>query len=131
MLRVSGPDGSSIDYDLAALEAMESATLHTHTSWTDGPQQFTGVRASQLLAPYDGQGASVRAVALNDYESRMDLQKLQRYPAIVAYKRNGQYMTTRDKGPLWMIFPQDDFPELRTAETDQEMVWHLKGLIVE
>ena len=131
LLTVTGPNGTSVDYDLSALEAMESTTLSTHTSWTDGPQQFTGVRASLLLAPFDGKATSVRAVALNDYEMQVGLEKLQRYPAIIAYKHGDQYMAIRDKGPFWLIFPQDDFPELKTAETDQEMVWHLRRLIVE
>jgi hypothetical protein len=131
LLTVTGPGGTSVEYSLTALEAMEATTLHTHTPWTDGQQQFTGVRASLLLSRLDEQGKSVRAVALNDYESTMDAQELKDYPVIIAYKRNGEYMSIRDKGPLWIIFPLDDFPRLKSAETDQKMTWQLRRLIVE
>jgi hypothetical protein len=131
VLTVSGPDGRTINYDLAALEALDSTTIETHTSWTDGLQRFTGVRASLLLAPVAGQGTRVQAVALNDYKSSMALRDLTDYPVIIAYKRNGQYMPIRDKGPLWIIFPQDDHPELRGLETDQKMAWQLRRLIVQ
>ena len=130
LLTVFGPDGASHDYDLAALEAMESTTLQTHTSWTDGPQRFTGVRASTLLAAFLDQGTAVEAVALNDYRSSVPLQDLSDYPVIIAYKHNGEYMAVRDKGPLWIIFPQDDFPALRGLATDQKMAWQLRRLIV-
>ena len=130
ILTLSGPDGISRDYDLAALEAMESTTLRTHTSWTDGPQSFTGVRASTLLAALLEQGTRVEAVALNDYKSTLPLQDLRDYPVIIAYKRNGEYMTVRDKGPLWIIYPQDDHPLLRSLETDQKMAWQLRRLII-
>ncbi len=131
LLTITGPDGTAIDYDLAALEAMESTILRTHTSWTDGPQVFTGVRASLLLGQFDGQATTVRALALNEYESRLPIQDLMQYPVIIAYKRNGEYMPVRNKGPLWIIFPQDDFPQLKSAETDHKMAWHLRRLVVE
>ncbi|UTW06073.1 hypothetical protein [Pseudomonas benzenivorans] len=131
VLTVTDPGGTSVDYDLAALEAMDSRYLLTHTSWTDGLQRFTGVRASQLLAALEKSGSTVRARALNDYEVRMSVKDLTDYPVIIAYKRNGEYMTIRDKGPLWIIFPQDDHPELIGLETDQKMVWQLRRLVVE
>ncbi|QLC72946.1 oxidoreductase [Pseudomonas sp. LPB0260] len=131
VLTVTDSGGTSVDYDLAALEAMDSTNLLTHTSWTDGLQRFTGVRASLLLAAVEQPGASVRALALNDYEIRMSVKDLTDYPVIIAYKRNGEYMAIRDKGPLWIIFPQDDHPELTGLETDQKMVWQLRQLVVE
>lgn len=50
---------------------------------------------------------------------------------IIAYKRNGEYLSIRNKGPLWIIFPVKDFPELDGLETDQKMAWNLRHLIVE
>ena len=131
VLTVTDPGGASVDYDLAALEALDSTDLLTHTSWTDGLQRFTGVRASLLLEALNQPGSSVRALALNDYEMRMSVKDLTGYPVIIAYKRNGEYMAIRDKGPLWIIFPQDDNPELTGLETDQKMVWQLRRLVVE
>lgn len=131
ILTMTDLNGKSINYDLAALEALGSTTLDTHTSWTDGPQRFTGVRASVLLAALGAQGTTVRALTLNDYETSMSVKDLTDYHAIIAYKRNGEYMAIRNKGPLWIIFPLKDFPELDSLQTDQKMAWNLRQLIVE
>jgi hypothetical protein len=131
ILTVKDSSGASINYDLAALEALVSTTLDTHTSWTDGPQRFTGVRASVLLAALGTRGATVRSLTLNNYETSMSVKEITDYPVIIAYKRNGEYMSIRNKGPLWVIFPLKDFPELDGLETDQKMAWNLRQLIVE
>lgn len=131
ILTVTDPSGTSINYDLAAIEALGSTTLDTHTSWTDGPQRFTGIRASVLLAALGIRGATVRSLTLNNYETSMSVKDLTDYPVIIAYKRNGEYLSIRNKGPLWIIFPVKDFPELDGLETDQKMAWNLRHLIVE
>lgn len=131
VLTMIDPSGASRHYDLAALEALGGTTLQTHTQWTDGPQRFTGVLASVLLADLEAQGTTVRAQTLNDYTASMSVRDLMDYPVIIAYRRNGQYMSIREKGPLWIIFPLDDYPELKSLETDQKMAWHLRRLVVE
>lgn len=131
ILIVSDNSGRSVNYDLAALEALDSTTLTTHTPWTDGEQRFTGVRASVLLAAARASGTTVRALTLNDYETSMSVRDLTDYHAIIAYKRNGEYITIRDKGPLWIIFPLDYFTGLDSLKAEQKMAWHLHQLIVE
>lgn len=37
---------------------------------------------------------------------------------------NGKYLTPRDKGPLWVIYPRDEFAELNTKEVDHRMSVH-------
>jgi hypothetical protein len=43
---------------------------------------------------------------------------------------NGQYLHVKDKGPLWTVYPRDQFPELRNSMTDKKWVWQLKELEV-
>lgn len=61
----------------------------------------------------------------------MSVELLMDFPAIVAYKRNGQYMADRDKELLWMIFPLDQFPDLHGLEMDQGMNWQWHHLVIE
>ena len=44
---------------------------------------------------------------------------------------NGERMSARDKGPFWIVYPRDDFPEIDTQETDHRMVWQVRELVVE
>jgi hypothetical protein len=112
------------DFDIADLEAMDPITLHTRTPWSEG------VRLSHLLNTLGAQGRNIEAHALNNYKTELSWDELARYPVIIAFKRDGEYMRIRDKGPLWIIYPQDDYPELRTLETDSKMIWQLRYLLV-
>ena len=49
---------------------------------------------------------------------------------LLAYRMNGELMRVRDKGPLWIVYPQDQFPELRSKEIQSKWVWQIKELRV-
>ena len=123
---VSGREDFSID----KLKALGAVTVATHTPWTDGPQTFVGVPLIKLLNHVGARGDRVEAVALNDYRMTLYLEELSSYPVIVAYLHNGRFMRVRDKGPFWIIYPLDDYPELLSVETEHKMVWQLRTLIV-
>lgn len=129
-LIIEDQSGRHITFDMAALEAMNITSLQTHTPWTDGPQQFTGIRLSQLLEGAGMRGHTVEALALNNYKTELNWDELTRYPVIIAFKHNGHYMRIRDKGPLWIIYPLDEYPELRSLDTETRMIWQLHRLIV-
>ena len=47
---------------------------------------------------------------------------------ILAYKMDGEFLKIRDKGPLWIIYPQDDFPALKTKQTQAKWVSQVKEI---
>ena len=51
-----------------------------------------------------------------------------KYPVILAYRMNGELLKIRDKGPLWIVYPQDGYPELKTKETQAKWVWQVKEI---
>jgi hypothetical protein len=53
------------------------------------------------------------------------------YPVILAIKENGQYMSVRERGPLWVVYPQDAFPEVGRREFLSRWVWQLAEIAVE
>lgn len=119
-----------IELSLADLETMGSVELNTHTPWTEGQQTFTGVLVSKLLQEVGSQGEMIDAIALDDHKVTIPRKELEKYPIIIAFKHNGQYMRIRDKGPLWIIYPLDEYPELRTLQRERRMVWHLQALLI-
>jgi len=51
---------------------------------------------------------------------------------ILAIKKNGEYIKIREKGPIWMIYPMDDYPELKKdLLTQYKLIWHVRTIIVE
>jgi len=120
--------GDKAVFDVAMLEALGGAKTVTSTAWTEGQSTFEGVLLSKLMERVGASGATAVAVALNDYKVEIPVADFKQYPVILAYKMDGEFLKIRDKGPLWIIYPQDDFPALKTKQTQAKWVWQVKEL---
>ncbi len=49
--------------------------------------------------------------------------------ALIAYARNGQPMTLRDKGPLWIVYPFDTDPMYRSEVIYANSIWQLEQIV--
>jgi hypothetical protein len=132
LLTVTGRLGAPAarEFTLPSLEALGTYSVRTSTPWTDGVQEFTGVRLRDLLAAVGAQGGTLAMTALNDYTVEIPAADASAYDVIVAYRRNGAAMPVRDKGPLWIIYPLDQHAELRNAEHQARMIWQLRRIDV-
>ena len=135
ILTVTGAIGNTnapgrAEFDLATLERLGVAKLTTWTPWTEGEIAFEGVRARRLMAAVDAKGTEVRAVALNDYTYTIPLDDFERYDVLLATRMNGQLMRVRDKGPVWIVYPWSEHPELDDFATREKSVWQLNALHV-
>lgn len=126
--RTNAPDGARLDR--AALESLGLETLQTSTPWTDGAPVFKGVMVSAVLDLVHAKGDRVQAVAANDYSYDMPISDFTDYPVLLAIEMNGQRLKRRDKGPIWMVYPIDQFDALKSRVTERKMVWQLKELRV-
>ena len=122
--------GEKAEFDREMLEALGMTEVKQHTPWTDGEQTFSGVLGSKILNAVGAQGVTVIARAVNDYEVEIPVSDLQNYPVLFAMKQGGRYMRLRDKGPLWIIYPYEKYPELATSETREKWIWQLSTIIV-
>jgi len=126
-IRNTNADGEA-RFDREMLEALGLTELRTTTPWTEGLQVFEGVAVEHILGAVGANGADARAVALNDYVVEMELAFLREAQALIAVKLNGDYMRVRDKGPLWIVFPWDQRPELDEEFLKSLSVWQLNRL---
>jgi hypothetical protein len=117
-------------FDREMLDALGNATIRTKTPWTEGVQTFAGVPLRVLLDRVGARGTKLDAFALDDYKVFIPLEDL-KYDLLLAMHLNGQVMTTRDKGPLWIVYPRDDHQELMDSRYQHRWVWQLKRLHVE
>lgn len=120
----------SWEFDLPALKALPSERFTTTTIWTEGEQTFEGVTLAALLEHVGASGGSLRAIALNDYAVDIPASDATQGGPIVAYQRNGEDMSVRDKGPLWIIYPFDDTPSYKTEEYYSRSIWQLAKIEV-
>jgi hypothetical protein len=117
-------------FDLTMLSSLGVQELRTETAWTEGEQRFEGVPLRRVLDAVGARGDRLRAVALNHYESTIALDDPRAAHAFLAFRCNGSPMRVRDKGPLWIVFPWSEHPELMDDTVRTWSVWQLTGLEV-
>ena len=118
-------DGGTSEFDIAALEALGAEEFSTTTIWTEGEQTFTGVSLFALMAEAGISDGTLKATAINDYAVEIPVSDAVVGGPIVAYFLNGEPMSVRDKGPLWIVYPFDADPHYQTEVIYSRSIWQL------
>ena len=135
ILTVSGEIANTNDdglarLDMALLDGLPQHSFATSTIWTEGVDTYEGVLLTDLLAALGATGTEVLAKALNDYEIAFPVSEATSEGPLLAYRTNGNPMSVRDKGPIWMIFPYDTVEAFRTEQTYARSIWQLDRITV-
>jgi hypothetical protein len=120
--------GDRAQFDLPMLEKLGIAQRKTATAWTDGEPAFEGVLMRDLLNDVGASGEKVTVVALNDYKVDIPISDFRNFPVMLAYRMDGKALRIKDKGPLWIVYPADEFPELNNKQTQNKWVWQVKEI---
>lgn len=116
--------------DLAILEAMGTVEFETETIWTQGVQSFQGVPLVTLLDRLGAEGSVIAASALNDYTIEIPMSDAVEGGPIIAFRQNGEALSVRDKGPLWVVYPYDSRSEYQTEVIYARSIWQLARIEV-
>lgn len=129
LLKISNArQGSETLLSFDEFQNLPVATIETVTPWTDGKITFEGVWVKDLVEKF-GAGAKMgQATAFNDYRIKFELPEIVEKGGFLAFKRDGEPMSRRDKGPYWLIFPWSDRPELDTRTVHGLSIWQLVDL---
>lgn len=133
VLVVSGDIGQTnsaegAQFDLAMLQDMRQVSFETTTLWTEGVVRFTGVPLAEILERLGVSSGTIRAQALNDYIVHIPVASVEPDAPVVAYEMNGQSMSRRDKGPLWIVYPYDASDRFRTETVYTRSIWQLERM---
>ena len=126
-IKLPNQDGPAI-FDRGMLEGLGMTGFETSTPWYDAPVRFDGVLMSRLLDAVGAYGDRLTAYALNDYQTDIPVEDVRRFGALLALKRDGQYMPIRDKGPLFIVYPYDSNPELKNQRYYTRSAWQVNRL---
>ena len=122
--------GAQAHFDMDMLEHLPQHSFVTRTPWYAMPHKFTGPLLRDVLAACGAQGSNVRAIALNDYRVDLPFEDAQRFDVLLARLLDDKPMAVRDKGPLFIVYPFDSSPELRSTVYYSRSAWQLKSLEV-
>jgi hypothetical protein len=128
-IEITNAQGAA-QFDRSMLEAVGMEQIETTTPWYSGTVRFEGVPLRKLMQAVGASGENVAVVALNDYSSEIPVADFEKYNVILALKRNSEYMPVRDKGPLFVVYPYDSAPELKTQKFYSRSVWQVARLVV-
>lgn len=118
------------EFDRAMLEELELVSMSVETPWTEPDTVFEGVRTRELMELVGARGRWVRAGAANDYRVDIPMSDLTEHDTLLAMSRDGEPMRLRDRGPLWILYADDDRPRVPEGELLARMVWQLTELTV-
>ena len=125
----NGPRGA--EFDLAMLKRLPQISFSTRTPWYASVRRFTGPLLRDVLGAAGARGSLLRVSALNDYRVDVPVDDAHRHDLIVARLIDDKPMAVRDKGPLFLIYPFDAHPELRTAVYYSRSAWQLRSIDVQ
>ena len=121
---------NTAQFDRPMLESLGMVAIETTTPWHEGKVKFEGVPVDKLMKQVGATGERVVVTALNDYTTEIPMEDFAKYKVILAIKRNGEYMPVRDKGPLFIIYPYDSDPELKSQTYYARSAWQVAKIDV-
>ena len=119
------------NFDMKMLESLPQKTITTQTPWYPKPVTFTGPLMRDVLAAAGARPGKIVALALNDYKAEIPFEDAQKYDVILARLMDHKPMPTREKGPLFVIYPYDSKPELSSEIFYNRSAWQLRTLTVQ
>jgi hypothetical protein len=130
VLTIDGRTGAPRHFSIADLEKLGTEEVRTSTPWHDGDAVFEGVPLSRLMEHVGASGDMAAVLALNNYRTEVPLEDFGRYGVILAMKRDGSYMPVSDKGPLFIVYPFDDFDELNSELYYSRAAWQVRTITI-
>lgn len=128
VLEIEIEGAETVRFDLAALEALPQHSFSTTTIWTEGAREFSGPPLAAVMAAAGLGMEPIYAYASNGYGVTLTFPPGDELTPIIATRIDGQPISRREKGPLWVMFPFDSDEDLRNAEVFGQSIWHLVRL---
>ncbi|MBA5763783.1 hypothetical protein H2O73_15570 [Vibrio sp. 404] len=131
-LKIHLTDGSTVETNMVSLlEEFPTTTFKTQLPWFPDQRSFTGIPVTKLLEQYgDGDTFAVTFLALNDYAATSTVEDIRNFSPIIAVKMNGKPIQVRHKGPYWLIFNLNKYPDIDNINYHSQMVWQIDEIIL-
>ncbi|ANH03368.1 molybdopterin-dependent oxidoreductase [Shinella sp. HZN7] len=122
-------DGTA-QFDLAMLEALAGRSGEMETPWTEGRMNFSGPLLRAVIEAAGAHGTEMKVTAINDYAADVPMEDAVSLDTILATRMNGETMSVREKGPLFLVYPFDKDPALYNEKYFTRSVWQIKAIEV-
>ena len=118
------------EFDLSMLESIAGRRATMETPWTKGMTELSGPYLRNVLeAAGVHKGSKIVVHALNDYSAEVPMEDA-KLDTILATRLNGEFMSVRDKGPIFLVYPFDLDHSLYNETYFSRSVWQIQELEV-
>jgi hypothetical protein len=130
LVKPNSPRGSFLfsEKDFLKLKAVK---LVTATAWTPR-SEFVGPELSTVLAAAGVQSdaTEMRFYAIDAYEITIPISDLTKYRPVMAHTQNGERLVVSTRGPVFLVYPRDQYPELTAIKGQAQFVWMVCKIVV-
>ena len=122
-----------IELERDQIAALPQARLTTGTALHPDPIVWEGPLMRDVLGLLDVTGdevVPVRITSWDDYRVDFTSEDFDRWDVILAWRGNGTVLSVEELGPLRIIYPLDEFGELRDQRFHYRWVWLLNSIEV-
>lgn len=104
---------------LSDMQTLETRTLQAAFPQGEPVQDWRGVPLTTVLRALDAEdGGLVRLTALDGYQVDVSREQIEAYQPILAYERDQSPLTLGELGPVILIWPRQNDPELHQMTDD-------------
>ncbi|MEN3794170.1 hypothetical protein ABDX79_15860 [Fulvimarina sp. MAC3] len=107
------------------LAALPQKSILTKTPWHGEPTRFTGPTIDDLLGDDVDPSDDLYLTAVNDYLATGTVSFFRDSGAVFAIKENDAFLSIDNKGPVFIVFPFSEHPEMNNQMHYSRCVWQL------
>lgn len=119
--------GDTAQFDLEMLESLAGREASVDTPWIKDRTTFSGPFLRSVLKAAGASGETMKISAINDYSAEVPFEDAE-MDTILATRMNGKFMSVRDKGPMFLIYPFDQNRDLYNEKYFNRSVWQIKEI---
>ncbi|WP_022942330.1 molybdopterin-binding oxidoreductase [Psychromonas hadalis] len=112
-------------YTLKQLQKLPQHEIKITIPWTDEEHIYKGPYLEDVFSSAGIEGRWLTLYALDHYQVSFNYQRIKKYNPILGLQIDGELLTIRSKGPIWLILPVNEYKELEAAVYNDYMVWQL------
>ena len=123
--RVNNETAHTYEFSEAAFLKLATTSITTSTPWTP-VSVFVGPLLVDVMRMAGVTAGTLLFMTLDDYAAPIPWEDLVRYGVILAHSQDGQRLSTKRWGPLWTIYPRDQYPAaLRGPIAESRFIWQI------
>ena len=128
--RINNKTTNTYDFSEAAFLKLPQTTIKTATSWTP-TSVFVGPLLLIVMQEAGVTFGTLNMKTLDGYSTPIPWHDLVRYGVILAHSQDGRRLSNKRWGPLWTIYPRDEYPEALTGPVaESRFIWQVKKIEV-